>query len=436
MPQQNQSIPSTIGRFPVERLLGKGATGAVFLASDAVNDNRKVAIKLAFPEQLASPTDGPIYKSMFLNEAALAGKVIHPHIVSIYDAVVEDRSTYIVMEYVEGNSLEQFCRKDNLLPVQQVCEIIFKCVRALAFAHAEGLIHRDIKPANILHTGETNIKIVDFGASINLTSDRTIVANIGSPVYMAPEVLSGDAKASHRSDIYSMGVVMYLLLTARLPYSGNSPDAIMYAIEHIEPPPPSELRAGISRQLDVIVQRAISKNAADRFDSWEQFGQALVNLARDEARDRQDERENTESQRFELLRTLSFFKDFPETELWEVLRITRWGAFPPDSMLIKEGDIGDSFFVLARGSVKITRKGKLLNILSPGDCFGEMSYLSHRQTPRSATVVTTAESTVLKIRANDLRNASPECRRRFDAHFLEALVDRLQLANEQLTVST
>jgi len=185
-PQQ----PEMIGKYRVIRELGRGATSAVYLAEDSFN-SRNVAIKLMFPEMLKDKEDGALYKSMFLNEASLAGKIIHPHIVTIFDAVVEDEVSYIVMEYVEGGTLEKYCKPDHRLENQVVAEIIFKCVRALAFAYMEGLIHRDIKPGNILHKHGSDIKVADFGAALSKVSDRTQVAAVGSPLYMAPEIITG-----------------------------------------------------------------------------------------------------------------------------------------------------------------------------------------------------------------------------------------------------
>src|SRR5262249_8379228 len=161
----------------------KGATGKVYLADDPFG-KRQVAIKIVYPEALKSVEDGAFYKSMFLNEASLAGKLNHPHITQIFDAVVEGEYSYIVMEYVEGGTLEKFCTPEGLLEHKEVAEIIFKCVRALAFAQTLGLTHRDLKPGNILHQEGTEIKIADFGAAINKVSDRTVITNVGSPAYM------------------------------------------------------------------------------------------------------------------------------------------------------------------------------------------------------------------------------------------------------------
>ncbi|MBC8077319.1 MAG: cyclic nucleotide-binding domain-containing protein [Chloroflexales bacterium] len=136
-----------------------------------------------------------------------------------------------------------------------------------------------------------------------------------------------------------------------------------------------------------------------------------------------------------MLKTLSFFRDFPENELWEVLKISKWRPFAAETVLISEGDVGDSFFILASGTVRVTRGKRLLNVLGSGDCFGEMSYLAKRDGPRSATITTATDSIVMKVRAADLSDASPSCRRLFDRKFLETLVERLETANQQLAVT-
>lgn len=423
----------TIGKYQVLSVLGKGATGRVYLANDPFGD-RKVAIKVMYPEALKNDDDSEFYRKMFLNEASLAGKLNHPHICQIYDAVVEEKSSYIVMEYVDGGTLEKFCSSDTRLETRLVTEIVFKCVRALAFAHALGLTHRDLKPGNILYNGGSDIKIADFGAAINRVSDRTIIANVGSPAYMAPELVTGTAQASHLTDIYALGVVMYYLLAARLPFPGRNTMAVINAIVTTQPQPPSAFRAEVSPELDAIVMRALAKNPADRFATWEEFGQALTEIWKREHRE-EERRVQSDAERFDMLRTLPFFRDFAENELWEVLRISKWARFHPESVLIKEGDHGDSFFILVAGYVRVTRGKRTLSVLTAGDCFGEMSYLAQGQAPhRSATVTTTSECILMKIRAEDLRAASLTCRRLFDERFLHTLVERLEAANQQLAV--
>jgi serine/threonine protein kinase len=422
----------SIGKYHVIGELGRGATGKVYLADDSFAQ-RKVAIKVAYPEALKNREDGAFYRSMFLNEAALAGKLNHPHIVEIYDAVVEDKYSYIVMEYVEGGTLEKFCRPGGLLEPREVAEIVFKCVRALAFAQTLGLTHRDIKPGNILHNEGTDIKIADFGASINKVSDRTIISNVGSPAYMAPELVTGGAQASHLTDIYALGVVMYYLLTGRLPFAGANTMSVIYQIVNTEPDAPGTHNPNVTPELNAIVMKAIGKDPATRYATWDEFGQALAETWKKDQKT-EGKRDQSETERFNLLRTLPFFREFPENELWEVMRISKWGKFHPDTPLVKEGDHGDSFYILAGGYVRVTRGKKTLSVLAAGDCFGEMSYLAKDAPHRSATVTTTSDCIVMKIRAADLRAASLTCRRLFDERFLNTLVERLENASQQLAV--
>ena len=429
------SIPDieNIGKYRVIRELGRGATSAVYLAEDSFN-NRSVAIKAMFPDVLKDAEDGAMYRSMFLNEASLAGKIMHPHIVAIYDAVVDESMSYIVMEYVEGGTLEKYCEPEHLLDTRIVAEIVFKCVRALAYANTKGLIHRDVKPGNILHKSGSDIKLADFGAALNRVSDKTQVAAVGSPLYMAPEILSG-ANATVQSDIYALGMVMYMMLAGRAPFEASNPASLSYQIVNHDPDPPSQFRPDISAPMEDIVKQAMAKDIARRYQSWEDFGADLAALWQGEESPQQNKSEVSDTEQFSLLKTLAFFRDFPENELWEVLRISKWRPFAAETTLISEGDVGDSFFILAKGTVRVTRGKRLLNVLGAGDCFGEMSYLAKRDGPRSASIMTATDSIVMKVRAADLSSASPSCRRLFDRKFLETLVERLETANQQLAVT-
>ncbi len=422
----------SIGKYKVIKKLGEGATGEVYLAKDPFT-LRDVAIKLMFPLALKDSADGEHYKQMFLNEAGLAGKIDHPHIVGIQDAVVADDMSYIVMEYVEGGTLEKYVLPESLFDPQVVAEIIFKAVRALDFAFSQGLIHRDIKPGNILYKSGTDIKIGDFGAAVK-SSASSAATVVGSPLYMAPEVLQGGV-SSVQSDIYALGMTMYMLLAGRPPYEATSHESLAYQIINHDPEPPSRFRDGISAPMEDIVKQAISKDVSRRYQSWEQFASDLSALWRSEYTPQKQQGEVSDTERFGFLKQLSFFRNFPENELWEVVRISKWRQFPVDSPLIKEGDAGDSFFIIAEGNVKVTRNKKLLNILSAGDCVGEMAYLATRAGQRSATVTTASTCVMMKIPAADLHAASDSCRALFDRKFLGTLVERLEAANQRLTVT-
>jgi len=423
-----------VGKYDVQKLLGKGSTGTVYLAKDTFT-GREVALKTLEPEVFRDERFGSMHRAQFLNEASLAGKLRHPHIVAILDAVVGEESGHIAMELVLGGDLSQHSKPDTLLPPGDVLQIAFKCCGAMDYAYREqGIVHRDLKPANIMIAGGTDIKIADFGAAINKISDRTVITNVGSPAYMAPELVTGAAQASHLTDIYALGVVMYYMITGRLPFSGANTMSVIYQIVNTEPDPPSAHCDSLAPELDSIVMKALAKDPEKRFQSWDEFGQALTDTWKKDQK-AEEKRDQSDTERFELARKLTFFKDFPENELWEVLKISKWAKFKPDTALIKEGDKGDSFFILAGGYVAVTVGKKKVSVLSAGDCFGEMSYLAHKDAPhRSATVTTTSDTIVIKIRAEDLRAASLSCRRLFDERFLNTLVERLEKANQQLAV--
>jgi serine/threonine protein kinase len=419
-----------IGKYEVVRKLGEGATSEVFLCRDPFYD-RDVAVKVVFEDRISDNDEGKLARKLFITEASLAGKLQHPHIVQIFDAVVGEDLSYIVMEFVPGGTLEKYSDKTNLLPIDKVVEIIFKCTRALDFANKLGLIHRDIKPANILVTGETDIKISDFGAALMTSNDETQVAGIGSPAYMSPQQIK-EHPLNHQTDIYSLGVVMYQLLTGQLPFQASNNFSMMYQITNVEPSLPSSLRKDIPLSVDKIVRKAMQKELDRRYQGWEEFSFDLAEAFRNEHLSTQSQ-EVADSEKFNTLRAMPFFSDFSDAELWEVMRISSWENLPSNGTIMQDGDQGDFFCILASGEVKVTKRKKLLNILSPGECFGEMAYLSKNGNERTADVTTMSESRIIRIRTSDLDAASDACRHRFDRAFMAILVERLTLANTRLT---
>lgn len=418
-----------IGKYEILKELGRGATSVVYKAYDPFQD-REVAVKAVYPEVLGDDEHGRRYRKLFVTEASLAGKLAHPHIVAIYDAVAEEAASYIVMEYVDGSTLERYTQVEHLLPLPRVLEIIYKCARALDYAAREGVIHRDIKPANILLSGEADIKISDFGAALNASSDTTQITGVGSPAYMSPEQVR-EQSLTYQTDIFSLGVVFYQLLTGRQPFVGTNNYSIIYQIINVEPAPPSRFRTEVSPQIDAIVLRMLCKNTAERYQTWGDLAGDLVEaLGGSRARARGG---MPEAEKFDTLRRLEFFRAFSDVELWEVLRLAKWQRLPRASVLIQEGDIGSSFFILAEGEVEVRKQEKLLSVLKPGECFGEMAYLGKHKFQRSASVVAVTDVVVIEIRAETLPRASELCRHHFNGAFLELLVDRLSTANLRLS---
>ena len=419
-----------VGKYPLIREIGSGATSRVFLARDPFA-GREVAIKVLQFARGANPEDERVMHKAFLAEASLAGKLNHPHIIDIYDAVVEPDRSYLVMEYVEGETLERHASADNLLPVAKVVEIIFKCIRALEYAHQHGIIHRDIKPGNILLSASGETKLGDFGASFQqrLEDKTTQIKGIGSPAYMSPEQLRMEP-LNQQTDIYSLGVTMFRLLTARMPYEAGSHVALTYAILNTPPPPPSVHRPDLPALLDEIVMKAIAKDPAQRYGSWLEFGRDLTRAFM--SLQPGSSASTSDSEKFGKLREMPFFKDFGEVELWEVVRVGTWQRIDAGTVLMRENEQGDSFYLLVDGEVEVTLLGKPLAVLKSGSCFGEILYFADNIERRTTTVTARGSITVMHIKAAALRIASPACQVGFNKAFMRVLAERLAQANRQL----
>jgi serine/threonine protein kinase len=414
-------LPEKIGKYPIVRELGRGSSGIVYLAQDPFNE-REVALKLASPENISDPAEAKRFRKLFLNEATLAGKLNHPNIVAVYDAVVDEECSYIVMEYVQGETLKKFCRPESLLPIEKVVAMIYKCCMALDFAHKHGVIHRDIKPANILLAQGGDIKLTDFGVAQIASSQMTQMSGmIGSPAYMSPEQVR-EQRLTTQTDIYSLGVVMYEMLAGRLPYEASSGYAMMLKIINGRPAPISELRPDIPPRLGEIVARAMNKDLEARYQTWFDFARDLADEFIQLERLRED---IGDKEKFNALRGLEFFSDFLDEQLWEVVRISAWEVFAPTRQVILEGDVGQSFYIIVQGSAKVSKNGRLLNAVKAGDCFGEMSYISQAPTRRSATITADNPLTLVRIKADLLEQLSEGCQLRFNRIFLQTLVERL-----------
>ena len=417
-----------IGKYQILKELGKGATSAVYLGMDPFA-NRKVAVKLVQREVLGDKEHGKRFRKLFLTEASLAGKLSHPHIAAIFDAVADEEGSYIVMEYVDGGTLELHTKHDSLLPVNKIVEIVFKCAKALDYAHRHGVIHRDIKPANILLAADGDIKISDFGAALTSATETTQVSGIGSPAYMSPEQVQ-EQQLSHQTDIFSLGVVMYQLLTGSLPFKATNNYSMVFQIINVDPPPASIFRPDIPAPVDHIVKKMLQKRLESRYQTWDELAQDLVRVFNNL---QTPEQPVPDTEKFNTLRRVDFFRNFTDVDIWQVLHISNWHRIPAGTTLIREGETGTSFFILASGEVKVTKSDRVLNVLKAGECFGEMAYLGRRQFKRSASVATISEITVIEIKADALNAATESCRHQFTAAFLELLVVRLESADVRLS---
>lgn len=419
-----------LGKYEVKRLLGEGATGSVYLAADPFAQ-REVALKV-MRKLPSDPEAARQQVRFFQNEAALAGKLRHPHIVSILDAGVEevpggDPVRYLVMELIEGDPLTRYCARDALLDPQRIVDVVYKASKALEFANGIGVVHRDIKPANILVQGDFDIKVSDFGAAQLASSEVTQVSRVGSPAYMSPEQLE-DREVDWRSDMYSLGAVLYHLLTGERPFDGANAWELIQNILQAPVPAPSARRPDAPRELDGIVARCLAKSRAERYASWGEFGVALAKLLALDAGASQ----LSDAEKFAASRRLGFFRTFSDAELWEAVRHSVWRQHRAGEDLIREDTEDDYLYVIATGLLKVTRKGKLLNAVSPGECVGEMAYARREARPRTATVTAVEPSWAMRLRAQDIDGMSEGARGRFNEAFLAIMADRLAMLGERL----
>lgn len=407
----------TVGHYRIIEKLGEGGMGEVFLAEDSHLD-RRVALKIL-------PTDfvqDPDRVRRFQKEARAASALSHPNILTIYEVGRDGEEHYIAAEYVDGDTLRK--RMDaGPLDIDTVVDTGIAVASALAAAHDVSIIHRDVKPENVMIRSDGVVKLTDFGISQMLDVQRLTVTGqlLGSPAYMSPEQINEELP-SVQTDIYSLGVVMYELLTGKLPFRAENAITMINKILNEDPVPIQTLRPDLPGKLVEIVARAMHKDPKVRYANWFDMASDLANTFPQLER---YSHEISSTEKFNKLRSLPFFREFRDAELWEVLRGAVWENHARDQNLLLEGEIGQAFFIIVAGQVKVVKDGKLLNVLKEGDCFGEMAYLSGDRARRSASIISVSEVQLLKIQASHLDSLSDGCQLRFNREFLRTLIERL-----------
>ncbi len=423
------NVPEKLGKYEIKKQIGRGSMGVVYQGYDPFSDSQ-VAVKVARSEALKNPEAGARYRKMFFNEAHTAGKLKHPNIIEILDAGVDGESCYIVMELVEsGKTLKQYCASDNLLPYEQVVQIIFKCAKALDYAHREGVIHRDIKPTNILVSNDMDVKIGDFSIAHIMTADTAAtmpMGFVGSPRYMSPEQVQEDT-ITHQTDLFSLGIVMYELITGKHPFIADGFSRLIHKIINEKQPPLRTYRSDVPEILEKIVYHCLEKDTARRYKMGLNLAGDL-SLAFDYLE--QPQEDLAEKEKFLLVKQLEFFQDFSEAEIWEITRACNWQEYETGCEIIVEGDIDDAFFVITSGAVEVVRDNKVVGGLQQGDCFGEMGYLANMQ--RTATIRAKDYVRLMKINGTLIDQLSVGCQLHFNKVFLRTLVKRLSLTTHKV----
>ncbi len=416
-----RKIPEKIGKYVVVNEVGRGSTGIVYLSHDAYY-GRDVAIKVYNMDSGGDEEKARIARKMFLSEAHLVGMLQHPHILPIYDAGEENGRCYIVTEHVHGaRTLAAYCRPDNLLRIDDTVEIIYKCAKALHYAHSRGVIHRDIKPSNIMLTQDSDVRIIDFGIALVRDSDISRIEGIaGSPSYMSPEQVQS-FELTNSSDLYSLGAVMYELLTGSRPFRAGNLQKLLHQIVYATPPPIHTLRKEIPEDLENVAATALQKDPNKRYRSGVDFA---AELTRCHQKLREQNSRIDRQEQFGVLRRLKFFHEFSHAEIWEVLRASSWQDYAPGEEIVKEGEMDDRFYIIVSGQCAVERHSHKVGGLDTGDCFGEASYVQGAK--RTATIRAASGVTVLKVSSTLLEQVSASCQLRFNRVFLRNLIGRLQ----------
>lgn len=273
-PPANGAPPATLGRYKVLKELGRGAMGVVYLGKDPTIQ-RFVAIKTMHLDEIDDADKVQEVKARFFREAESTGRLAHPNIVTIYDAGEEHDLGYIAMELLEGTTLKQWSRKPNLLPLDKLIPVLASVADALDYAHQQGVVHRDIKPANIMVTKDQTVKVMDFGIAKMASSSKTQTnVVLGTPTYMSPEQIAGK-KVDGRSDVFSLGVVLFELLSGRPPFTADNVSALLFAIAHNPHPSIKLLRPDLPPAVRQILDQALQKDPALRFRRAAEFAQEL-----------------------------------------------------------------------------------------------------------------------------------------------------------------
>lgn len=415
-----------IGKFQLRRVLGKGASGTVYLAFDTFL-GKDVALKVLDADLLNSPDFDRSQTAQFMNEASLAGKLSHPHIAAILEASVTENSGYIAIEYVPGGDLSQYTKPGQLYSPEDAIQIAFKSCGALDYAFRQGIVHRDIKPANILVVSGTNIKVADFGAAYLYRDSGTQIANIGSPYYMSPEQVSR-LPLDHHSDMFSLGVVLYQLFTGQRPFEAASLDELIGKIISQTPRAPSSHRPELGGDIDRIILQMLAKEPQQRYPLWADLALDIARIGRLSFY----QSSIHDSEKFEALKAVKLLSALDDAELWELVQIGRWSLVPPRTTIVREGEPGRSMYLLGSGRAKVTKQGRLLNLLDEGECVGEMSYIKDGGIARQATVESMTDVLLAEFEKDAVEKVSLRCRYQFSQALLHSLVERLAMADSRL----
>lgn len=393
-------VPAKVGKYQLLERIGSGTCGVVYRAYDAIL-SRDVAIKISQVGTLDQQGGKmPGAQKAFITETLSAGRLSHPNIVSVYDAGIDGPLNYLVMEYVEGVSLKQYGRGKEQLSPHRVVSVIAKVCQAIDFSHKKGIVHRDIKPANIMISNTGAVKLLDFGIAISTTADEAVGTGrpaLGTPNYVSPEQVSG-SELGPRSDIYSLGAVLFEMLTGQQVYKAREVKELFTAILSEPAPLLSSLRSDLPVELEQIVARCLAKDPGKRFSSGAEMAQALEAVLEGMAPPDMVTPEMIGW--IPVISQLKFFSKFSERKIAcfaSVSKVVRFGA---GTTALDRGTIDNHLYVIIEGVASIAGHNNLSAVIGPGDCFGEAGFLHGNKCDSAIEVMT--DIVALKVKSSDV----------------------------------
>ena len=423
-------MPVRIGKYEILEEVGRGSMGTVYSAYDPFTDNN-VAIKLAHSELLTNEDGRAKFVRLFFNEAHATSVLNHPNILRVYDANVEDDYYYLVMELIpEVTTLTSFCKADRLLPLRDIISVVYHAAKALDYAHRQGIIHRDVKPTNLLQTKSRQLKLADFSVALINRDDyeETHIGGLmGSPLYMSPEQIT-EHEVSSNTDIFSLGIVMFELLTGHHPFRTDNINVLISNISTKPLPPLSDFRNDVPVELQVVLNKMVAKDPADRYRMGLDLASDLARIFKELG---QVNAEDILRQKFETIKNLGFFEYFTDVDIWELIRACDWENFNKEQLIIQEGEEDSSFYIIISGIVSVEKNGHRIDYLQEGDCFGEMSYLTNER--RTATIRANTDVSLIKVNSTTLERANEGTQLRFLKVFVKTLSTRLAMTTRALT---
>ena len=422
--------PFKIGKFRIIEKIGKGSMSTVYRAYDPYMQ-RYVAIKVTDPNSLTDEKVRRRLVQFFFAEAQVYGMLDHRNILPVYDAGEDENRYYLVMEYIENSrTILNHCQPNNLLPVQTAVAILYQCCKGLQYAHSHNVLHLDIKPSNIMLTPDDRVKLADFGLAkiMHPDTDSLYLENlVGTPSHISPEQLL-KKPVNPQADVYSLGVVMFSLLTGYRPFTSPDLKELLKKVLYSETPLLKEHRPDLPDALQAIVSRALAKDIKDRYAGAGDMA-ADLNSFHKKSIHAVVTSDIGMREKLDRLTRVPFFRDFFETELSEVVAAGEWLEYAEGQMILTEGDLDESFYVMVDGAVSVLVNGRFITALRTGDCFGEMAYVAKRT--RDASIQAKTSVTVLKINKEVLEAISVYCQLKFSKVFLNTLIARLATHNGQ-----